>query len=279
MPKPQISPDTAADVADPADGMTTRGSDRRRWLVSRCGCAGAVLFGGVLGGLTSGPARAERITEVLERSHQQRLEMLRTQTVTDARYQRLKGDFDELLGWLGTGLPATTARPELVVVLSPVLAETLLGHVVVAHAGMATAARQERLFFLAHELAHVALGHWPAMQAMYLNHLPGELSPQAAKSAARGIDFDATVLSHQQEFEADAYALRLLRRHGLGLVAATEALLRFPTIGDSPTHPSTRKRLAHLHIDSPEAVAELQALQHTGEAVIRRHAPQPAAPD
>jgi Peptidase family M48 len=278
MPSPQTLAAATAD-SDAADGMPTRGIDRRRWLVQRCGCAGAVLLGGALSGLLTTPARAERITEVLERSHQQRLDTLRTQSVTDARFQRLKGDFDELLVWLGPQLPASAARPELVVVLSPVLAETLLGHVVVAHAGMATAARQERLFFLAHELAHVALGHWPAMQAMYRTHLPGELSPQAAQSAARGIDFDATVLSHQQEFEADRYALKLLRQHGLGLVAATEALLRFPTIGDSPTHPSTRKRLANLHIDSPEAVAELQALQQTGEAVIRRHAPPAAAPD
>jgi len=199
--------------------------------------AGALLVAIVL----AAPVSAEGILSVLARSHRQKLDELKRQAVSDPRAELLRQDFE--------GLLARQSPPpdvELLVVDGPVHAETLAGRVVVISAGLAVLDEGERLFILAHELGHVQMGHWAELCAVYARHIPAEVTPDVTDAVAPKLGREASALVHGHEYAADAFAWRSIRARGWGLGSVRGALMVVPNVGDTSTHPATRKRLAHL---------------------------------
>ncbi|MBS0445398.1 MAG: M48 family metalloprotease [Proteobacteria bacterium] len=200
-----------------------------RWLVLSAGMA------------IAGSAWPEGIVQVLDRSQQMRLDSLEVSAVDSARARTLQADFDRLVRSLEFDQPVT-----LRVVRAPLWAETLLGRVVVANEALADLPEGARLFILAHELGHVRLGHWAQMGLLFRQWVPGDVTPQHTDAVASRLGSDASALAHRQEFEADAYAQRALRRIG---VSSGDMLAVFRQIGgddDTATHPSANERIEAL---------------------------------
>jgi Zn-dependent protease with chaperone function len=129
-----------------------------------------------------------------------------------------------------------------------VIAETLAGHVVVVHAGLADANEGERLFVMAHELGHVIMGHWAELGAVYHQHIPGEVNKLETDAVAAALGRDASRLVHGHEYAADAFAWRTIRAMGYGIDNAAAVFHTMPNMGDTPTHPASRKRMAALRL-------------------------------
>ncbi|MFM2067841.1 MAG: hypothetical protein RLZZ584_2750 [Pseudomonadota bacterium] len=219
------------------------------WRRSRLLPALALLGAGLLG--ASLPALGEDILGVLARSHQTRLTALQQVRAADGRAAILQRDFDRLLA---RQPQPVQAKVELLVVDGPVLAETLAGHVVVVHAGLADANEGERLFMLAHELGHVLLNHWAELGAVYVKHIPGEVNKEATDAVAGRLGREASQLVHGHEYAADAFAWRTIRDLGHGLDSAAAVFHHMPNMGDTPTHPASRKRLAALRMIGDDSV-------------------------
>jgi hypothetical protein len=195
--------------------------------------------------LVSTAAHAGGIVEVLERSQMVRLQQMQ-HAPEGERAERVRASFDRLVGVLR---PPTTV--ELVVVTGPLHAEAMLGRLLVASEAVGDLPEGERLMLLAHELAHLTLGHWHAMGALYRQHIPGDVRPETTQPVAGALGLQAHRLSHRHEFEADAQAYGVLRRLGFGIEHAHALLLRRGVALDTATHPSTRRRLAQLrHLDA-----------------------------
>ncbi|MBX3605264.1 MAG: M48 family metalloprotease [Piscinibacter sp.] len=184
-------------------------------------------------------ARAEDIVDVLRRSQQARLEALPGADPTSPRAALLQRSFATLLQ-AQPGLPPVDLR----VITGPVIAETVHGHIVLANERLADLPEGERLFVLAHELGHVAQQHWLQMAMVYQKWVPGEVTPEQTDAVAGRLGRDASQLAHRQEFEADAFALRLLRRVGHDPAVAVDAFMHLGMTQDTATHPGTRKRVA-----------------------------------
>jgi Zn-dependent protease with chaperone function len=187
------------------------------------------------------PSQAEDIQSVLDRSTRSKLAYLQDHAVRDARAERLQHDFDRLLARM-------SPRPEvtLLVVDGPAQAETLAGAVVVISASFAALEEGERLFILSHELGHALMGHWNELSAVYRRHIPGEVTQVVTDAVAPALGREASTLVHSHEYAADAYAWQTLRSLGHGLGSVQAALHVVPNMGDTPTHPSSRKRFARL---------------------------------
>ncbi|HET7794341.1 MAG TPA: hypothetical protein VFL64_13240, partial [Rhizobacter sp.] len=112
--------------------------------------------------LAAGMAHGEGIVDVLERSQQVRLDRLQLIPSDSPRALKIRASFEKLLPALGS-----VRSVELHVVRGDTLAETLHGHVVVAHESLGDWPEEDRQFVLAHELGHVALGHWSQMGSVY----------------------------------------------------------------------------------------------------------------
>lgn len=199
------------------------------------------MWAAVLGLGFASAARSEDIVDVLRRSQQQRLEALAPAPVDGARAEVVRRSFAALLS-VQPELPAI----ELRVIRGPLLAETVHGHIVLANETLADLPEDERLFVLAHELGHVARGHWLQMALLFQKWVPGEVTPEHTDAVAGLLGRDASGLAHQHEFEADAYALEVLQRLGLGAQTAVSLFRRLGSLPDTATHPSTRKRVALL---------------------------------
>lgn len=188
---------------------------------------------------------AEDIVDVLQRSQQMQLDALQAQEVDpgSAESQVVQRSFDKALLALNLREPGV----RLIVVRSPLLAVCLMGRVVAVNVSVADLTESERLFILAHELGHIAHRHWAQLGALYKEHIPGEVRPDTTDPVAGILGREASELSHRHEYEADAFALRLLRRLGepedTPLVLFTEHL---PMVKTTATHPGTHQRLAHL---------------------------------
>lgn len=210
---------------------------------SLAACLGRACLALMLGPLLvhAPPAQAEDITAVLHRSQQQRLDAMPRADADGPRAQALQHSFDILVAAL-PGLPAT----ELRVVRGAVLAETLHGHIVVANESLGDLPEAERLFVLAHELGHVVRAHWAQMTQLYRKWVPGEVRPDTTDPVAGRLGREASMLSHRHEFEADAFALELLRRAGHDPEAALSAFMHLGVSPDTATHPGTRKRVASV---------------------------------
>lgn len=206
----------------------------------------AILAAWTLAALTAAPAHAADITEVLERSQAQRLASL-PEAPPGARSEALHASFEALRQALPAGLTV-----ELRVVQGPVLAETLHGRVIVVHEQLGAMPEATRRFVLAHELGHVMAGHWQQLALVYRRWVPGEVTRDRTDPVAGALGREASELSHRHEYDADAFALRLLSRLGHAPQDAWDAFLRLGMTQDTATHPGTRKRLAAMRLQLAE---------------------------
>lgn len=190
-------------------------------------------------------AWAEDILQVLERSHTQRLAQLddpgRGTPAPDA-VRRIELSYARL-----TARHGPRPAPALKVVRGEALAETLGGRVIVVDESLAGFTEGQRMFVLAHELGHVALGHWAALGRLYQRHIPGEVVKSQTDAVAGVLGRDASALAHEHEYAADAWGLAALRALGHGPEDVESLFARFGPSRDTPTHPGTRRRLAQLH--------------------------------
>lgn len=195
----------------------------------------------IWGALAAGVAHGEDITQVLERSQSVRLERLSPAPVESPRAQKVRDSFEMLVRRLGL-----EGAAELRVVRGELVAETLQGRVVIANEGLGDWPEEGRLFVLAHELGHVALAHWSQMGVMYQKWVPGSVTPEQTDPVAGQLGREASGLAYQQEYEADAFALRTLEGLGLSRDEVISAFMRLGVSKDTATHPGTHRRLAAL---------------------------------
>ena len=207
-------------------------------------------------------AQQQGIVQVLVHSQQMRLQQRPVADTQSAASQRLRTSFERLQRLL----PAAHGV-RLDILQGGLFAEALLGERAVAVSEtVGDLPEGERLMLLAHELGHLALGHAQALGALYQRFIPGEVKPATTDPVARELAENAHALSHQQEFEADAYGFAQLRALGFGLDSAWSLLTRQGMNFDSATHPGTRRRIAQLRsldsrLDQPGlAVAPAAAL-------------------
>lgn len=191
--------------------------------------------------LISAPARSQGILEVLERSQAVRLAALQTVASDHPQAAVLRADFDRLAA-SRADLPPLSLQ----VVTGPVTAECVHGRVIVANASLADLPEGVRLFILAHEIAHAALGHWQQLGALYQRHIPGEVVPASTDPVAGVLGREASQLSHEHELAADAFAWQVVRALGHDEDIARRVFSLHGIQHDTATHPGTRKRLAHL---------------------------------
>lgn len=199
----------------------------------------------ILFALVAHAARAEDIVDVLERSQQVRLDALESAPADSPRAQAVRASFDTLVRVLNLSQPAGQ-QVELRVTRGGALAETLRGHVVIANEAMGDWAETDRLFVLAHELGHVKLGHWSQMGLMFQKWVPGMVTQQQTNAVAALLGRDASVLSYQQEFEADAFAAQTLQAMGLSQQDVISVFMHLGVNMDTATHPGTQRRIASL---------------------------------
>ncbi len=185
----------------------------------------------------------EDILAVLQRSQQMQLDAL-AETALGAEHpaaQAVQRSFDQVSAAMGLAAPV-----RLIVVRGPLLAVCLMGRVVAANASLADLSESERRFVLAHELGHVAHGHWSQLGQLYKRHIPGEVVRDHTDAIAGVLGREASQLSHEQEYEADAFALRLLRRMGDPDDTPLVLFQNLPMVKATATHPGTHQRVAHL---------------------------------
>jgi Zn-dependent protease with chaperone function len=199
-----------------------------------------ILLVSVLG-MCARTAHADGIVEVLYRSQQARLESLPPAPDATARTAVVRQSFQQLIDTLGIERPVG-----LQIISGLTVAETVHGDVVVANEFLAGLPEGERLFILAHEIGHVVMGHWGQVGLLFQRYVPGEVTPEVTNAVANDLGRDASALAHQHEFDADAFALRALRRMGFADTHAGSVLARFDPGRDTATHPGTRRRMAAL---------------------------------
>jgi predicted Zn-dependent protease len=218
----------------------------------RCSWIPALLI------LCAHSVHAEGIVEVLQRSQQTRLEAMHTVQADGDAARSLHTAFDQLLRFTGTDQPV-----ELRVIEGETLAETLLGHVVVVNAALAKRPPAERLFILAHELGHVVQGHQAQMGMVYLKWVPGAVVQEQTDAVAPMLGREASGLAHQQEYSADAFALRTLCAMGYTRSEVVELFMGLGMYQATATHPASNRRLAALRAvpldEAPETAALAQA--------------------
>lgn len=185
----------------------------------------------------------ETILQVLDRSQRQQLAALAVVDPASPEVRTIQHSLDRLLA--RTSLPVPVS---LQVVRGSQVAECLLGRVIVVNISVADMSEGERLFVLAHEMGHVAHGHWAAMGQLFQKHIPDEVVQEKTDAVARVLGREASYLAHQQEYAADAFAWRLLAQLGESHEIAFELFRHLPTVNDTATHPGTRKRVAHLRM-------------------------------
>lgn len=213
----------------------------RRRAISFFAAAAAALC------LCTGLSHGQTIQQVLQRSHEQRLQSMTPVASDDPRALVIRDSFERVLS-VAAGLPP---RIELQVVLGPVVAECLHGHVIVANANLAELSEGERLFVLAHEVGHAVQGHWDQVRWVYQRHIPGAVVKSHTDAVAAVMGRELSALSHQHEFDADAYGMHTLLELGYGYDAAKASFMRQGPTVDTATHPSTRRRLASLRLLLP----------------------------
>lgn len=200
-----------------------------------------VALGGMMAAMS--PSHAADIGQVLGDSQRKRLTEIAVPVKDAAREARVRASFERLCLACKPQVPV-----ELLVTSGPVIAETLLGRIVVANEALADVAEGERLFVLAHELGHVMNDHWGKLAALYRVHVPGELRQEVTDAAAPALGRAASAMAHAHELEADAFAAQAITRLGFGAESAMAVFIRQGVQHDTATHPGTRKRVAQLRM-------------------------------
>lgn len=191
-------------------------------------------------GLQAAAACAGDIVEVLHESHMRRLAAMPL-AEDGPRSELVRDSFNRVLQAVAPDVPV-----ELRIVSAGTVAETLDGRIVVVHESLASMPEGVRLFVLAHEVGHVVNRHWAQLGLLYKRWVPGEVTPDRTDPVAGPLGRAASGQAHRHEFEADAFALGVIRRMGR---SPQDALAAFTAQGmqhDTATHPGTRKRIAFL---------------------------------
>jgi Peptidase family M48 len=193
------------------------------------------------------PAWCEDIAQVLQRSQQARLDTLPEVAPDTAGAAALRDSFERLQ----RSLPAV-GQAQLRVVAAGALAETLHGHIVVMNIALGELPEICRLFLIAHELGHITQGHWAQRIALYRQFIPGEVVQQQTDAVAPQLGREASMQSHQQEYDADAFAMRTLLDMGYSRDELLDMFVRLGQHAATATHPSSGKRLAQLRMIDEE---------------------------
>jgi hypothetical protein len=107
------------------------------------------------------------------------------------------------------------------------------GKTIILSSRLARLPQPQRYFIIAHEFGHYQLGHHARLGGL-LAHM-NESSPTTQR-------LGATDMSHRAEFEADAYAVQIMKTQGLD---PEEAARLFDSLGvghDNATHPAFARR-------------------------------------
>ncbi len=97
----------------------------------------------------------------------------------------------------------------------------------------------QRYFIIAHEMGHVRLGHHGAMRSF----VAGIVNDHPDENRARArIATGLAKISHQHEFDADAFAVRSMLGAGLDPEQAAWIFDSIASDKDDATHPSARRR-------------------------------------
>ena len=97
----------------------------------------------------------------------------------------------------------------------------------------------QRFFIIAHEMGHVQRGHHGAMRSFVAGIV--DRNPEETR-ARRQLASSLSEISHQHEFDADAYAVQAMQTAGID---PEQAAAIFDSIGrdaDNATHPSAKRR-------------------------------------
>jgi Peptidase family M48 len=208
------------------------------------------------------PAWSEDIGQVMERSQQTLLGTLPEAAADTRGAAQLRDSFERLLP-----LAPSPADARLRVVSAGAVAETLAGRVVVMNAALGELPEICRLFLIAHELGHVMQDHWAKRIALYRRFIPGEVVQAQTDAVADQLGPEASMQSHQQEYEADAYAMRTLLDLGYSRDELLEMFFHLGRHGTTATHPSTGQRLAQLRqIDEQRRLAAASPNSHAQAA-------------
>jgi Zn-dependent protease with chaperone function len=84
------------------------------------------------------------------------------------------------------------------------------------------------------------------MRNLYQAYIPGEVVQSHTDAVASLLGYDASALAYKQEFEADLFAMRTLRKLGRSPEESVKALMQEGVHGDTATHPGTMKRVRSL---------------------------------
>jgi hypothetical protein len=212
--------------------------------------------------LSVSPVWCEDIGEVLERSQQTRLDALADVAADTAGAVALRDSFERLQRTLPG---AEQAR--LRVVATGAVAETLRGHVVVMNVALGELPDICRLFLMAHELGHVANEHWARRIDLYRRFIPGDVVQEQTDAVADQLGRAASTQSHQQEYDADAFAMRTLLDMGYSRDELLGMFYRLGPYGATATHPSSGSRLAQLRAIEEER--RMAAAPHLGQETLR----------
>lgn len=185
-----------------------------------------------------------RIAGVLARSQQMQLDALALAEPASPRAARVAASFTRVVR------EAQPPDVDLRVIRGALVAETLHGHVVVANESLADLTEGQRRFILAHEMGHVVLGHWAQMVALYERWIPGEVTKSETDPVAARLGREASALAHRQEFEADAFGVKLLLDMGFAEDDAVTAFMSLGVHKETATHPGTMRRVAALRAAS-----------------------------
>jgi Peptidase family M48 len=197
--------------------------------------------------LGASPAWCEDIGQVLQRSQQMRLDQLPEAPTSEPAVAALHNSFERL-----QQVGAAAADAQLRVVAVGAVAETLQGHVVVLNMALGELPEICRLFLIAHELGHVSHLHWSQRIALYRQFIPGDVVQQQTDAVAPQLGRAASMQSHEQEYAADAYAMRTLLDMGYSRDDLLGMFFRLGNHGSTATHPSSGKRLAQLRVIDDE---------------------------
>jgi Zn-dependent protease with chaperone function len=192
--------------------------------------------------LAAAPASAQEIIAVLARSQEQRLSSF-TASGNSERAAIVRASYEKL-----AAAENAAVTMELRVVSGVLMAECLHGRVIVANERLAELPEGVRLFILAHEIAHAALGHYKQLGALYARHIPGEVVQQKTDAVAGALGRDASAMSHDHEYTADLWAWESIRGLGFDFDSVVAALRLQGMQMDSATHPGTRRRIAQLRV-------------------------------
>jgi Peptidase family M48 len=214
----------------------------------------------------SAPAWCADIVDVLVDSNNQRLQARTLAGADSERAATVRTTWQRLLA-----VAAPEQTPELRVVTGALYAEAVMGRMVVASEALAELTEGQRMMMLAHELGHVALGHWDDQCRLYKRFIPGEVRPETTDPVAGRLGAAAHTQAHRHEFEADAYGYALVRGQGVDFASVMTLLMSLGAAQDSVTHPGTHRRVAHLREIEARGVGQGEV-----QAAATGPLPQPA---